>query len=72
MILVSASASVSSMCHGTGANAIGEPSRPRDRIDPSSNRKPSTCNSFTQYWRHSTIIFSTIGWLQLRVLPQPE
>ena len=72
MIFVSASSSVSSMCHGTGGYAIGAPSGARDRIDPSSNRKPSTCISRTQYSRHSTMSFSTMGWLQLKVFPQPE
>ena len=60
------------MLHTTGGWAIGTPSSPRERIDPSSKRKPSTCICLTQNSRHSRMNFCTIGWLQFTVLPQPE
>jgi hypothetical protein len=61
MIFALASASASSISHRTGGNCIGAPSGPRDRIEPSSNRKPSTCISFTQKYRLSKMNFSTMG-----------
>ena len=50
---------------------MGAPFSSRPRMLARSKRKPSTLYSVTQYLRHSTIISWTMGWLQLRVLPQP-
>src|ERR1035438_5526648 len=70
--LVSANDTSSSRAHSTGGCFNGVPSSPLERTDPSSNRNPSTCISFTQNLRQSRINNATAGWLQLIVLPQPE